>query len=188
MKLKQINIFPVMIFFTFLVFSSCDNNNVTNPNVACGGTQELLKVFLSGQYTNTYLDASNFRVFQYNTLNGTTIENICTYEEPPASATADLNDDPTDPILIAIEVLTGPTVPYTSFGTKVHVSGDHYTWSGSVPVGLQQEYGNGPGRVLSLQVEISFPTRGTFPQDSVFLSQSNFFTTVKFDYHDHLTK
>ncbi len=191
--MKKKNSFAIyLIIFSAAIFlsSGCGDDTVTNNTVTdngCGSNHALhYGTFTANQYTNTLLESGNTRVFQFSAIPFTTISNICTKNEPPASGNfAWFASDTSHPFTVELVVNVSPVFsPYITLGTITH-SGNAYTWSGNINAGLVQAYGDGPGEIIDLRIDVSFRSLGSLFADSLLLSNRSAACSMDLHYDEY---
>ncbi len=191
MKRQIINLFVLAVPFSLimLIFYSCGNDTVTpntSNNTNCGSHHTIhYGPFNYIQNTNTFVENGTTRVFQFSAIPTSIIDSICTHGKPVAEGSAIwTQSDTTRSFSLRLVVVQDPLfVPYSSDGTIV--PGQSYDWNGSVNVGLVQSYGNGPGKIYDLRVEVRFRSFGTEQQDLAWLLARSFGCSMTLNYDDY---
>ncbi len=183
MKVNKINF---ILFFTLLfiviVFSSCgDDNNPTNSQATgdCGAHHTITKELPVDSFSNQFLGTGDIRTFQYS-IGG--IDNICTHGKPRLFWEAFYSNDNTRRLTIrgvARWHIFGADVP----GTYDSSLSSLISWTGTYEVGLQQAFGEGPGNLSDVRVDVSFPTLGSPGADLDYMRQRFNFPNAKFTYN-----
>lgn len=187
--MKQFNNFKVLVFsaaaLSMILLSSCGGDDkVTNntQNSDCGSHHTLSYGPLSA-YTNTYLE-DTIRVFQFSAIPFSSISNICTHGKPLAKGTSSWTfGGPTISAALVVNIGAG-LQPYRTPGTYA-LNGIFMEWDGTINVGLQQAFGNGPGEIYDLRIDISFRTQGTLALDEQYLTNSGVRCSMTLDYDEY---
>ena len=184
--MKYIFYISIYLFIGGIIyFNSCNSGTDTVTNTTnssnCGphhsvrypGSGE----FTASQYTNTFVDGSGYRVFQFSAIPFTTIDGVCTKSKPLGTGDAAFTEgDTTRPFncFLHAEVFAG-FAGYTVGGDYTYPGGSVVNWrSDNLNIGLQQNYGEGPGSILDFRVDVKFRSTGNLQTDSLIMYYRGF--------------
>lgn len=177
--------------FSIIYFYSCGSDIVTSTtqNSNCGPHHNVrypgAGEFDSSDYTFTTVDANNKRVFQFSAIPFTTITNVCTKSKPKLDGLAGWVGDTSRGFRVLVHAdIGGISSGYTDLGGYLQ-SGLDWSWLGSTTIGLIQAYGNGPGEITDMRVDVKFLTFGSLAQDQNYLEQIRFECHMTLDYDEY---
>lgn len=192
MKIKILYLLLLIVPCTMVFRCNCGSDTVTPPTNNDCGPHHSQRYPASGEinmgdYTNTFIEGSNTRVFQYSAIPFTTIDGLCTKSKPSATGNASYSQGDTGrPLSVYLKVLVSAGLqPYSDAGEYHFPGATSITWDGLISVGLQQAYGEGPGSILDLRVEAKFRTTGNFTTDSLILALRAFTCNMNLAYDEY---
>src|ERR1051326_6412759 len=172
----------VIIYFNACKTSTDDTISPNTTNTGCGPRH--YPAWTSFQYIQYYSDGTTSK-YRCSFLGLTeTVENICTKTEPRASGYGSWSFHGIyRQFTVIMKVYTGCFVePYSQTAAVTYTSdGGQWDWNG-FNCGLVQCYQGGPGKFTGIDVEVSFPYRGSQADDSFYFYNSNFIATGNLSY------